>query len=329
MLKWAATSSIKSRRSDADQASTATRLTSAMSSAVDISLMPLYVVVILAGVIGNSLVIAVIRKNRSMHTTANFLLANLALADLITLASCPPGLVLMFVQHPGGTLGNFMCKFVTKHHPAGVALLTSGFTLTLISVERYNALLKPMKRRRRLTKRGVRYAVVLMWLLAIVFVIPLFHKERFNETLGLCEIVWEDGASAATAYWSVLAALALTSFCTMAFCYAQIIRGLYFTKTICSANNSNSGQDDDRSKRKVVRLLLAVTAVFVGCFLPFVFASALPVSTGGVFYKLSSFLVYCSCCLNPVVYTSQSENYRRAFKKLLVPGQSGATQPAT
>lgn len=284
---------------------------------VDIALIPAYVVVILVGIIGNLLVITVVKKNKAMHTTANLLLANLALADLITLIWCPPGLIMMFIRHPGGNLGDYMCKFVTKHHLAGITLLTSGFTLTLISFERYNALLRPMNLSLRLTKGGVARAIVVMWVLGFMFVLPLFVKERYNETLQMCEILWEDKAAAI--YWVTLAVLVVVCFFTMAFCYLQIIRGFYFTKTICAANSTSFRREDDRSKRRIVNLLLTVTAVFMSCFLPFVAASALPpVSTSGAFYKVSTFLVYCSCSLNPIVYTCQSSNYRNAFKKLLL-----------
>lgn len=48
----------------------------------DVFLIMAYIVVILVGIAGNSLVIEVVRRKRSMHSTMNFLLVNLAISDL-------------------------------------------------------------------------------------------------------------------------------------------------------------------------------------------------------------------------------------------------------
>ena len=63
--------------------------------------------------------------------------------------------VLQFIDHPKGDIGSFLCKFVTMHHIAGVMLLVSGFTLMVISVDRHNALLRPMDENIRVQKKQV------------------------------------------------------------------------------------------------------------------------------------------------------------------------------
>ena len=92
---------------------------------IDFFLIPAYAVVIFIGFVGNVLVIAVIKTKRPMHTTTNYLLANLAVADLLTLLWCIPGLVMRYVAHPSGVLGDYLCKFVTMHHVAGITQLVS------------------------------------------------------------------------------------------------------------------------------------------------------------------------------------------------------------
>ena len=103
---------------------------------MDTVLLPFYVIIFISGVIGNSLFITVVRKRRCMHTTVNLLLTNVAVSDVISLLFCLPGIVLRFFEHPTGSLGSFLCKFVSMHLVAGVTLLVSGLTFTLIAVER-------------------------------------------------------------------------------------------------------------------------------------------------------------------------------------------------
>jgi neuropeptide FF receptor 2 len=54
-----------------------------------------FVPVIIFGIIGNSMLLYIIYKNRSLRTPTNLLIANMALADLLTISISP----LMFMFH--------------------------------------------------------------------------------------------------------------------------------------------------------------------------------------------------------------------------------------
>ena len=58
-------------------------------SSEDIVFSALYSIIVFFGVLGNTVVIIIVAKTPSMHTTANYLLTNLALADFLTLLFCP------------------------------------------------------------------------------------------------------------------------------------------------------------------------------------------------------------------------------------------------
>lgn len=45
--------------------------------------------IVLFGLIGNSILLNIILKNRALHTPTNFLLANMISADILTLLFCP------------------------------------------------------------------------------------------------------------------------------------------------------------------------------------------------------------------------------------------------
>lgn len=287
------------------------------ASTNDIVLITAYTIVVLVGICGNSLVIEVVRKKRSMHSTMNFLLVNLAIADLLTLLWCLPGTILSYTAQPSGRLGNFLCKFITTHSIAGICMIVSGLTLTLISVERYKALVTPMETRFRLSKENVFYAIVGIWVFAAVYVCPLFIFGAYDEEKQECVTVWPASSGKASAYWIVLALIVITAFVTMFMCYFSIIKGLYFTNTICSSNANAGGENDAIFKRKIVKMLLIVTVVFVLCFFPYSIATATNIPQSSAFYKISYFLVYCSSSLNPITYAFGSTNYRAAFKEVL------------
>lgn len=280
---------------------------------IDLVLLPFYAVVVLAGIPGNILFITVVKRIRNMHATTNFLLANIAVADTISLIFCIPGVILQFAveHHPRGALGTFLCKFVTMHHVPGVTLLVSGISLTLISIERHNALLRPMEETLRLRKKQVYIAVCLIWTFSVSFVLPLFVEQKYVDEVKSCHMDWK--ASASKVYWGLLAVLTVLSLLVMLVCYFRIVKGILCEDILPS---HTSQEQDIHSKRKIVNLLITVTVLFIACFVPFASISAMSVSVHSLSYKVSYFLVYCSCSLNPVVYAFQSSNYRMGVKNV-------------
>ena len=281
---------------------------------VETLLLPFYGIIVIVGICGNSLFITVVRKRRSMQTAVNFLLTNVAVSDIISLVFCMPGITLRLFSHPGGILGNFLCKFVTTHLIAGITLLVSGLTLTVISVERHNALLRPMASRFKLNGRRTKAMICLIWGFSIAFVLPLFIHQTYKEEIQNCYLDWDK--IAAVTYWACLATVLGISLSVVCFCYFRIISALYLNKII-PPNQGNRIKQDNEDKRKILKLLLTVTGLFIVCFLPFVVVSAISnISAFSALYQVSYFLVYCNCCVNPVVYIFQSSNYRAGLKDL-------------
>ncbi|XP_078367164.1 galanin receptor type 1-like [Oculina patagonica] len=282
---------------------------------VDIILLPFYAIVIGVGIFGNSLFIAVVRKRRPMQTVINFLLTNVAVSDIVSLAFLVPGLILRFFKHPSGNLGNFLCKFVTMHRVAGISLLVSGLTLTIISLERHNALLRPLDSRLKLNRRRTKTTICFTWGLSVAIVSPLFINEKYGEEHKTCFLDWNNTA-ARFAYWVCLATIVGISLVILSFCYFRILKAIYSGK-IMQPNQSNVSEQDTQDKQKIIKLLLTMTGSFLVCFLPFVVVSTMSdISPHSALYRVPYFLVYTSCCVNPVVYIFQSENYRACLKDL-------------
>lgn len=283
-------------------------------STVDIILLPFYAVVVLVGIFGNLLFVSVVRKRRSMKTVVNFLLTNVAVSDIISLVFLVPGMILRFFRHPNGNLGNFLCKFVTMDRIAGISLLVSGITLTIISVERHNALLRPMETRLKLNRKRTKITICFTWALSVAIVSPLIINERYIEEHQACISDWN--TSAHFAYWVCLATMVGISVVILFFCYFRILKAIYSGK-IMQPNESNFSEKDTQDKRKIIKLLLMMTVSFLVCFLPFILVSAMvDISAHSALYRVPYFLVYSSCCVNPVVYIFQSANYRAGLKDL-------------
>ena len=73
-----------------------------------------FVAMVTMDLVGNSLVCLVVTRNKSMQTPMNYLLCNLAIADMTVAIFVSPQFIFSraFV-HPEGTTGKWLCKFIT------------------------------------------------------------------------------------------------------------------------------------------------------------------------------------------------------------------------
>ena len=83
----------------------------------------------------------------------NYLLVNLAIADAWYATLVTPQTFLKITpNHPGGTIGTFLCKLVTGGSLAWIAGDSSVITLVAIAAERYYAVIYSVGNVGKLTK---------------------------------------------------------------------------------------------------------------------------------------------------------------------------------
>ena len=104
----------------------------------DVGLVAAFSVMVLMDLVGNTMVILVILLNKSMKTPMNRLLLNLAVADVTVAIFTALQFVLgPFYQHPTGSTGALLCKFITGGPMIWTAALVSICNLVAISYERW------------------------------------------------------------------------------------------------------------------------------------------------------------------------------------------------
>ena len=265
-----------------------------------------YLVMTLIGLLGNSLVITAVRRNRNMRSTTNILLAFVAVADFISLVCFIPFALLLSFRLPRGIFGAVLCWIFASGNVANVTIVVSITTLTLLAIERYHALLKPMKNRLRLSSNNVYYWICGISLYAIALIAPFFVFTKYDKSRRTC--LYDFGQNGRRIYFSFFGfGVALASF-IICFCYSRIIKGFYF------GNNKVCINEELQHKRKVVKMLLLVTLAFIVCFTPRAVYFLFYTHDRGLFHQISFFLLHCNSAVNPIILGFQSKNYRREFK---------------
>ena len=93
----------------------------------------------------------------SQRTPVNFLLMNLAIADMaVAVFFAPRYLFIHSITHPEGTAGLLLCKLLTSGNLAWVGASSSVVTLVSTAFERYYAVLHPLGTKGNLTENKVK-----------------------------------------------------------------------------------------------------------------------------------------------------------------------------
>ena len=276
----------------------------------------------IAGLIGNTLVIRIVHKTREMHTTTNYLLANLAVSDAIATFITP-----MYFVYGGGfgplveNLGKLLCKCVVI---GDVALASSASTLSVIAVERYHAILKPFSSNLRLNEENIKKAIAFIWTSNTVLSSPGFFLHEWNNKTNYssCDGPWGLKPSLASNNFLIIYFVVTTYIPTVVFvfCYGSLIKGLYFSSEICP---ESTNEDNSEKKKLLVTFILASSGFLLG-YGSFALSYAIFFGKEIEFYSyirrkaVLLFLLAISLCLNPVLYAFRSSNFKEGFKRIFV-----------
>ena len=141
--------------------------TDSLSFVLSCCSIPFYII----GLIGNVLVIRIVHKTREMHTPTNYLLASMAVSDVFTIMMIAAHRF-VFSQHIlDEKFGNLVCKAAVL---ITAFAIVSSITLTVLAVERYNALLNPLRTGLQLSEDNIKKAIALIWVTSAgqVFLYP-------------------------------------------------------------------------------------------------------------------------------------------------------------
>ncbi|XP_065294380.1 neuropeptide SIFamide receptor-like [Dermacentor albipictus] len=288
-----------------------------------------YTVVFIIGLLGNSFVVAVVARSPRMRTVTNYFIVNLAMADILVVVFCIPATLVGNIFVPW-MLGWFMCKTVS--YLQGVAVSASINTLVAISMDRCLAICYPLKC--QLSTRSVRKILLVIWTFSVAITFPwalYFTLQPIHPSIPgvtLCVEQWPDERSS-TLYF-ILAHLVLCyifPLLLIVVCY-----GCIWVKVWRRNIPGESKQTDvmvQKSKLKVVKMMLVVVVIFVLSWLPlYIIFTRLKLGSapeeGSVDWNLmviltpvAQWLGASNSCINPVLYAYFNRKFRRGFVAII------------
>ncbi|XP_068195548.1 B2 bradykinin receptor-like [Antennarius striatus] len=285
------------------------------------TMQPAYMSIIcVLGVIGNAFVLCVFCLQKQNSCVADIYLSNLAAADLL-MVSCLPFWVATIINKFNWIFGERMCQLINV--VIGMNYYCSVLFLTLVSVDRYLALTRPLTQRRAFWAHGI---CLIIWIAGVLLSFPaiLFRSVHFfpqYEVLA-CYMAYPHEGWRLRYNMTVSVVGFLIPVPVVSFCSYHIIKALWRSQKLRQSNRSIV-------ENKAAHLVLVVLAVFILCWLPYqimLFLDTLEhyeVITGctwgtalDIGIQLSTYLGYSNSSLNPFLYVIVGKHFKERAKEV-------------
>ncbi|XP_073989225.1 RYamide receptor-like isoform X1 [Rhodnius prolixus] len=277
---------------------------------------------------GNFLVMWIVATSRRMQNVTNCFIANLALADIVIgLFAIPFQFQAALLQR--WNLPNFMCPFCPFVQVLSVNV--SVFTLTAIAVDRHRAVLNPLSAPP--SKLRAKALLGAIWILAAILATPMAvalnvtYVEE-NDHVGhvytkpFC-INTKLSNNHMMAYRMILVSVQyLTPLCVISYAYAKMALRLWGSRAPGNAQHSRDA-NLMRNKKKVIKMLVIVVALFAICWLPLqtynVLQDIFPQINGyryiNIIWFCCDWLAMSNSCYNPFIYGIYNEKFKQEFQQ--------------
>ncbi|XP_069543481.1 B2 bradykinin receptor [Brachyistius frenatus] len=300
------------------------------------SLQPAYLGLIsIMGLLGNGLVLCVFCLQKRPCSVADVYLGNLAAADLVMM-SCLPFWAVTIARGYQWDFGEVLCKLVNV--AISMNHMCSILFLMLVSMDRYLAVVKPMRRSRLRRATWAKRFCLGIWGLGFLFTLPVlfFRTLTYVEDPGVTACILYYPHPAWRLYHNITRNLLgfLIPVLVVAYCTCHIVAALN--------EQGAQGLSGVRAERKPTHLVLAVLAVFLLCWTPHQVMRFLDTLdyfhvTPGCLWghvldigiQLSTYLAYTNSAVNPFLFVIVGIHFRKraneVFRKTLNPWSKDIT----
>uniref|UniRef100_A0A8C6V3E1 Neuromedin U receptor 3 n=1 Tax=Neogobius melanostomus TaxID=47308 RepID=A0A8C6V3E1_9GOBI len=305
------------------------------SVAISLPVTTIYLLIFLTGLSGNLLTCAVIAKHKKMRNPTNFYLVSLAVSDLLVLMFGMPLEIYDLWQNYPFPFGEGGCYFKTFLFET--VCFASILNVTALSVERYIAVVHPLKTRYLSTNQHAKRVITVIWVASMICAIPntslhgIFYLPEQMEESAICTVL--------KPLWIYNMVMQITTVCfyfipMVVISILYLVMGLHLSRdrsqrreTLDNGYSSHTRikiSVENGRRRQVIKMLSIVVAVFGLCWAPFHIERLLWSSISHwtdlmhniyqYVHLLSGVLFYLSSAVNPIIYSLLSTRFRECFR---------------
>jgi len=286
--------------------------------AYKITLTMLFSAVTFFGVFLNSIIVFTVYRCPEMRTPCNLLIVNIAVSDLaVASLAAPLRIIEVFVGWP---FGEFLCRLLVPMQDLFVTV--SVLTHTMIALERFRAIVRPLKR--RLTLRDTKLIIFAIWPICYVTaslpIAPLLKVQEYKG-MNVCSMQWPfELYRPIYEVYLVIVFIAIPLFIqTMS--YFKILKTLQTRLVpLCAlpVNRMLSRAIQYRKRRRLIKTLAILVFAFQLCYIPrgvmmlvYEFDHNLNIPVFMYANLMTLILFYLKHVLNPIILFATSTEFRR------------------
>ncbi|XP_029459035.1 type-1 angiotensin II receptor-like [Rhinatrema bivittatum] len=284
-----------------------------------------YIIVFTVGLIGNIIIVVALTCWLPSRSVANIYIVNLAIANLLFVATLPFWAISMFSQYQW-PFGSVMCKLCGTL--SAMNMYSSIFFITCLSIDLYLAIVDPLKSLSRRTPRNERILALVVWISACAASTPTiwfrqtYYSKLYLETI--CDMKYPENSND---FWATFVNLMKS---TVGFIIPFLLQGICYCLIYKNLLHSPKNKVIKTKNDKVLRAVVAIVLAFLLCWLPFQVVNFLQVliqfniitdckTIGAISatVPITISIAFANSCINPILYCVAGGPFRNQLMATL------------
>ena len=265
-----------------------------------------------------------------MKASTHLLIGNLACSNLlITLIVMPMSVFFLYKEHRwhAGTLGAVTCKL--SQFLILLPIGTSILTILVVSIDRFFAVFHPLKVK---VFRRPKIITATIWICSAIVMSPtlaIFKVMSSPDGKWSCVSYFGQDSHRADIlskvyYILIFVLLYLLPLLAIAVLYSLVCYKLHHRKVPGLSRTHNYRQAVEKSKRKVMKVLIMIVVVFALCWFPAHAMHFCVTFQREFFHRMPAYLFplllwisHSNSAIEPCLYILLSQNFRREFHRII------------
>ena len=267
---------------------------------------------------GNGFVVFLVAKNRRLHSSANWFILSLAVADF--------GVGIAVFPSSYFCYDSMACNFRVYMAFFWFFLHSSVTNLCTLTWDRYIAIVHPFRYHNSMTKRRPRIVILTAWLIPLAIALSLLVGIYATESKTVLKLLRATGVSAFDIICSALLFYAVFRILAVARTKSrqESAIGRQVESSSASYTSAGAAAPHRRKKYSSVPLIIALVVFFLVCYSVVNFLvlcntfSCLGSDSASATGQILNLLLVLNSAVNPLVYAFLNRDIRRQIKLMFI-----------